>query len=738
MRPLYDYIAGQLAQIIRKRQVVVWYDQPRAFASFIAALRGSPNEPGRPAAVSVEGITTQLIEYAGSMFEVREAAEPFVKGDTAEPVLIYLPGCEQVEITSVLMELELAGQVYNPSLRRVATQVLRRRFTDVAAAELLDRKGITYDDIAHTLADLSNSELPSVLKALFQEAGGDEGLLAAWLMSESRDDEIAAKESTGELIKLIYSQLGLEVPEDTALPKLRAVTLRYVLVSEFRGDLKWTAPACLDSVPGPKTSGNETAVRKLASRLRASFADAYVAAATRIQDELGLRDVKLPGSALEGIETFRFEEGLVLKHCEELVAGGMFGEAIAIIGARERSFWLDHDLRRRAQWELCSRMAELGGVATAALAAAKRFTGNADAWVAAYTSEKDGWYLVDRAHRRLETWVTTALDEEPDERAIGIVRRAYEDVCSAMAEGFTEAFVKAGWTARESLHQTRVFSDVVSSRPKPVAYFLVDAMRFEMGVELRDRLPETSEISLRHAVASLPSITPIGMAALQPGAATSFNVVESDGKLGAQIEDTFLSDVASRKRFAAVRVQNLVDMTLDDVLGLRPSKLAKQVSGAQVVVVRSQEIDQAGETHSTFPARRIMDTVIDNLARAVRKLANAGIEHIVMSADHGHLFASDREESMRIEAPGGETVDLHRRCWVGRGGNTPAGCRRVSAATLGYASDLEFVFPSGCGVFKSGGDLAFHHGGPACKNLLSQCSRSVRKYVNPSAPRPDP
>jgi hypothetical protein len=114
-----------------------------------------------------------------------------------------------------------------------------------------------------------------------------------------------------------------------------------------------------------------------------------------------------------------------------------------------------------------------------------------------------------------------------------------------------------------------------------------------------------------------------------------------------------------------------------------------------------------------------MDTVIDNLARAVRKLAAAGIEHFVISADHGHHFAAEpKDESMRIEAPGGDTVELHRRCWVGRGGATPPGCVRVTGAALGYASDLDFVFPTGTGVFRAGGDLAFHHGGTSLQELL--------------------
>src|SRR5207302_7117221 len=51
-------------------------------------------------------------------------------------------------------------------------------------------------------------------------------------------------------------------------------------------------------------------------------------------------------------------------------------------------------------------------------------------------------------------------------------------------------------------------------------------------------------------------------------------------------------------------------------------------------------------------------------------------------------------------------------------GATPAGCVRVSAAALGYDSDLDFVFPLGSGVFKAGGDLAFHHGGPSLQELV--------------------
>ena len=101
---------------------------------------------------------------------------------------------------------------------------------------------------------------------------------------------------------------------------------------------------------------------------------------------------------------------------------------------------------------------------------------------------------------------------------------------------------------------------------------------------------------MRPAVGALPSITPIGMAALLPGAARSFCVVEQGGKLGARIDDTFLPDLAARKKFAAARVPKLVDVALDELLSLQPSKLAKKIEG--------RRSSSSGRKRSTTPARQ--------------------------------------------------------------------------------------------------------------------------------------
>lgn len=718
MHPLHDYVAKQLAEKVKASRVVVWYDKPREFEGFVNELRGGTRMASEPALIVLAGSNVHLAEYADSVFEVRFAVEPLVGGDVPSPMIVYLPGCVRDRRGSVLMELEKAGTSWEPQLKQLAKNVLLQKYTVGVVDEMLpaDRK-VAYDDLARAAAETGGSEPPSILKSIFHDAPGSDALLAAWIVSDARDSEIADKDATRELTKLIRSRLGLELPGDVPLAKLRAITLRYVLVGEFCSDLTCAPPVSLDGVPKPASKDELSAVRDLARRLRSTFSDAYATLADRAEQELGLTNANLSASALGSIDTFRFEERALLRYVGELIADLKFDKALSIVREREHSFWLDRDIVRKAHWEAARRMAELGVLAGQVRSQLAKANGDAGTWLNAYTVE-EGWHRLDQAQRRMESWVAN-LDDDPEERPLGVVRRAYEDAANAMAEGFTKAMTKGGWAHGSVLHQTNVFRDFVTQQPKPVAYFLVDAMRFEMGVELKERLPKTSEVSIRPAVVALPSITPIGMAALMPSASRSFSVVESVGKLGVKIEDAFLPDLAARKKFADARIPKLADIALDELLSLQPSKLAKRIDGAQVVIVRSQEIDHAGETGFTFQARQVMDTVIDNLARAIRKLASAGVEHAVVSADHGHLFyAGDRDESMRIDNPGGQKVELHRRCWIGRGGATPPGCVRVPATSLGYASDLDFVFPIGLGVFKAGGDLAFHHGGTSLQEMV--------------------
>src|SRR5947209_8644186 len=95
MHPLHDYLAKQLAEKLRSKKIVVWYDARREFMPFLTELSGVTCVSGAPVQVQVAGIPTSLVQYEGSFFELRSLVEPLVRAEAPDPVLIYIPGVDR-------------------------------------------------------------------------------------------------------------------------------------------------------------------------------------------------------------------------------------------------------------------------------------------------------------------------------------------------------------------------------------------------------------------------------------------------------------------------------------------------------------------------------------------------------------------------------------------------------------------------------------------------------------------
>jgi hypothetical protein len=114
-----------------------------------------------------------------------------------------------------------------------------------------------------------------------------------------------------------------------------------------------------------------------------------------------------------------------------------------------------------------------------------------------------------------------------------------------------------------------------------------------------------------------------------------------------------------------------------------------------------------------------MDGVLNDLRRGFRVLADLGVKTIILAADHGHLFGEEIGADMKIEAPGGETADLHRRVWVGKGGASEPSYLRAPLRTFGIESDLDIATPYAFACFKAkGGARAYFHGGLSPQEVI--------------------
>ena len=719
MNAFHEYLTQQIGDHLQKRRVVVWYDPNEEFSPYVAELPRQGEADGSTEIIGVGQLSVRLIRYAGSLFEVKAKAEPFVAIDQPEPLLVYIPGIPRDKQLSPVMELEQAGHCYEPQLKRLARNVLRQSTTDGVIDTLLaPDKTVTYRDVVAFLAQQDGGHDVSMLKVVFETAKDSSALLASWLADSSNDEAIREKDARAELFQLIEMRLGLEMDSVTELADARAKTARYLLAAEFRSDLVEAPPDSLGMISEPSDKLQLDRCRDVAAVLRADHAGAYLDLADRVQDELSLAGAGLAAGSLGTVDTFRFEESLLLKHCGQLIADQEYADALDVVEQRGLSFWVQQDVARQAQWGACRLMAELGQLVGEIEPEVESAGRNADVWVDAYAQDEGGWYRVDMAHRNLQAWVARMEDEPEAGEAVAAVQGKYEVLLRKMADGFTDALTASDWSVVGGLAQSNVYEEVVASRGGRVAYFLVDAMRYEMGVELARRLAKAQDMSIRPGIAMAPTITPIGMAALLPGASSSFSVVAEGGRLGARINGAFLPGVAERIKHLKASSPGAVDLLLDDLLTHSPSKVKRRIADAELITVRSQEIDSLGESGSTLLARQLMESAVANIARGVRKLATFGIEQFVICADHGYQFSMAKGDDMKIDKPGGDTVDIHRRCWIGRGGTTPPGTVRISGTELGYDTDLDFVFPTGLAVFKAGGDLSFHHGGLSLQELI--------------------
>lgn len=728
---LHIAIADQLERHLKDRRVVVWYDARKEFGDFITELDAKPLQQG---ALKAKVGRTDVVLVAsdpagkGSLVAAKLHAEPFVATDYPEPVVIYLPGREPDRQNSPLMELELAGLRWEPQLRGIARHLLRDIMTDAAIDKVLAPDLVTYAEVAGMLrVESGGGAAISPLRSVFPRKDlTSERLLATWIAIEKHDAKIDANQAVSELYELLSGRIGLTIDSTQPLSKSRYQARRYVLVNEFRDDYQGDPPAVLGSVPRPKLKEHRERLSAIAALLRTfgpglsddNLGQHYADIADAVQAEFNLDKAPLDPSKLGLVDTFRCEEVLLLAYAAERITSGHADQALEIISQRGVSFWTTRDTARGAQWELCRRIAVLHKLAAQVDQSIGKEGSSPAAWLEAYARE-DGWFAVDQAQRSLETWLA-GLSDDPNEsvvKALHAARLVYDTLIERMAQGFSQRLRDAKWVINGTLHQTRIFPDIVESVTEATAYVLVDAMRFEMADDLRKLLIDARDLTLRPAVAALPSITPVGMAALLPGASTAFGITAVKGGLAARVDGHDLAILRDRQKYLKAVRPKSADIALDDVLTKSPSHVKQKIKDATLVVVRTTDIDALGEAGGLL-ARQVMDQVVANVARAIRKLAKLGIKRFVVTADHGHLFASERDDGAKIPAPGGTTVDLHRRCWIGHGGQVSGAAIRVASAELGYVGDLDLMFPKGSAVFAAGGDLAYHHGGVSLQEMV--------------------
>lgn len=753
MGSISEHIRRFIQTHLEKHGLVVWYDPEKRYGSLLESgwngvkvLRGTPES------------LLRLRYEADSTLEAGSTSERL--GENFPPLLVYLPFSRE-ETGYALIELETAGVTLFPGASidprsdlprdTSLTALAREALKDVLPQAELER---VLDDVAAGKLDLGELdkmvqpvEISPALRSLYNVQTPEE-LLLAFITDESRDPDLEARKLLDDLSDFFSESLFKDSQGSPQrlqeVKRLRQSIITYCLVTEaavcsgVADEKPWYGQPVLEN------SQARALVANVMQRWRRdrNLEKIYVHWADTVEEQLHLQDVwnRLSVEALVSIETFRgvdifLQERLV----DQLAKNGRDAETRdqirALAQERQKGFWWATVANRQPAWEMLLAAVEvLEQVATI-----RAETGKGRAWqvvelVQRYAAPEGGWYCLDGAYRRFEILrgddaLQSSKPSPALTRLTSTVRRTYREAVHRLSERLVKAWER-GRLGEGLLLQREIFPCQVWPQVQDrlrVAYVWVDALRYELMAELLSLLRETERewqsATLQPALGVLPSITPLGMAALLPGANGSLGLLSQKGDLVAEVDGRLLRTREDRieylktyfanvgRHFQALSLDALVEATDRDLERLRE---------VDVLVVTSGEIDQIAENASPREAQSQFQSILRLLRRAVYRLAEDGFAQVVITADHGFLLFGDAvDEGEKIDPPAGNAVKVGRRYWIGQGGRATSAYIYFTAADLELIGDLEFAFPRGAGVFRApGGHTHYYHGGISLQELV--------------------
>jgi len=705
--PLRERLAVELATKVERHGVVIWDDPDGSYAGVVGE-------------VVPEGAVLQ--KFDGSWFDLRFRLEKLLVGQSPPAVVTYVDS--RPSDPDPLEELRAVGTRFRIALSTLVRATMGGQLSENRLVQI-GRQCTTIGE-AEAAIGSGESGLDARLVTIIGESSAP--LVAAALVAGTHESDLAVPDLVDAAQRTLADAIG------GAYDGLEGLALRH---AAFRHVVLSLVADAIGALPDELSASTTTATQRKACagvlerlQFQTELHNDYLALAEGADQQLHLGALLGWDDALGALDATPVIESIALGESFRRLEESDEQGALDLAEQRLASSWWVKPLAPGGE-VLATKYRAVQALAQMGLTVMRPVPeiGSISAVRDWYSNE--GWQ-VDAAYRRAELVRVTsgaALDEldELFHRARQNYEAWLDRVLEMCASALTDSEVPAAVLQR-SIHTT-----MVANGSQRTAYVLVDALRYELGVDLADRLRTVNaDVELTAAVGTPPSITKVGMAAVLPKADTEFHVALGPGnRLEVVVGGSAVGSVRDRVRLLEHAHGSVVDLVLDDVAQFSNRELKKKLGDSSLVLVRSTEIDSDGESDQLAASWGSFDTTLNVLQTAIAKLIHAGIQRIVVTADHGFLAVRQLGEDRRIDKPSTGVGEQHRRAWIGRGGTASDSTVRIPLSAFGISGDLDIITPRGLGVFTSGGGLQFFHGGLSPQELIVPVIVCTAEDVSP-------
>ena len=335
------------------------------------------------------------------------------------------------------------------------------------------------------------------------------------------------------------------------------------------------------------------------------------------------------------------------------------------------------------------------------------------------------WYQLDQLYRQF----VYHLQQSGQPTLLGPVAEPVENLYSnnflLKLNNAWQAQVDAcrQWDREPVAHQQDFFEQYVEpflQRDNKVFVIISDALRYECGEELLRliRQEDRYEAQLETAVTLLPSFTQLGMAALLPHQTLTLNengsvFVDDQSSQGIENRKKILEQ-ALPGRATALKARDLLNMTREESRAL--------FRDHEVVYVYHNQIDATGDKLET--EERVFTAVADafnELILIIKKLANANVSNMLVTADHGFIYQKRplEESDFAGQEPAGTEITVRNRRFVlGKGLKATSSFKHFPAQAVGLQG-AEMLIPKSINRLRvRGAGSRYVHGGATLQEII--------------------
>ncbi len=554
------------------------------------------------------------------------------------------------------------------------------------------------------------------LRTCLQAESAKEIILALLVPTQKQTDQLKTIDGwVPEARLLLEKTLGLKLStKGRTWSPIAAELWRYLLYSDFAFDLPIAMPSPLANVPRAPDEARPL-VEDLCEALRTGDRTRaeYIERAEAVESELHLPEHFAGAAVLGGRDTFVFQERIFLASAVTALVTDKIDTVRSTIDRHGSSVWIGKG-ESQAQWGLAEAALRLVEVCDDVESQLADHSRSLDALIQYYVGSLRE---ADRLQREFEQAVNdyTPIDGSMSD-AVEHCRRRYGKLAEKVQGIFTKHFESSGWPLQRRLANADVFDRVVAPMLKDsgrrVAYILVDALRYELGVTLHRQLAETEQAEIQATCAQLPTVTPVGMASLLPGAGAGLKLVKDGDGFGVTVNEKRIASVPHRME--AIRCQygdRFAESTLENFIRSK----AKTSDTVELLVLRTLDIDSHLESNPATTLGLIHQS-LKGIRVAVHKLKGMGFSDVVIATDHGFFLNAHAEAGNVCSKPGGNWIVVHDRALLGEGESNAANFA-IAAERAGIRGDFaKLAGPRSMAPYKKG--LLYFHGGASLQEAI--------------------